>query len=152
MAKEFGSRADMISGKIDEVSRNSIWREHCKKELHHHSLNTNFNIADPKSMPTFPEKPNYVMPNTRMNPKDLEEATQTLKEVCSIKNGELLPFEKHASPVTSAHELGWHSRTQLVKKHPMFEYSRNFCEITKYADAYYAMSGTTPYSRKDPGS
>ena len=46
MAKEFGSRADMISPKIDEVSRNSIWREHCKKELAHHTLNTNFNIAN----------------------------------------------------------------------------------------------------------
>mmetsp|Transcript_46132 Transcript_46132/g.86064 ORF Transcript_46132/g.86064 Transcript_46132/m.86064 type:complete len:107 (-) Transcript_46132:1458-1778(-) len=62
MAKEFGSRADMISNKIDEVSRNSIWREHCEKELHMHKLNTNFFIADPKSMPTFPEKPNYVLP------------------------------------------------------------------------------------------
>eukprot|EP00241_Pyramimonas_parkeae_P024434 CAMPEP_0114282790 /NCGR_PEP_ID=MMETSP0059-20121206/3746_1 /TAXON_ID=36894 /ORGANISM="Pyramimonas parkeae, Strain CCMP726" /LENGTH=73 /DNA_ID=CAMNT_0001403455 /DNA_START=207 /DNA_END=428 /DNA_ORIENTATION=- len=49
MAKEFGSRADMISNKIDEVSRNSIWREHCEKELHMHKLNTNFFIADPKS-------------------------------------------------------------------------------------------------------
>eukprot|EP00959_Pyramimonas_sp_CCMP1952_P065959 1377078-Pyramimonas_sp.AAC.1 len=46
MAKEFGSRADMISPKIDEVSRNSIWREHCKKELANHTLNTNFNIAN----------------------------------------------------------------------------------------------------------
>lgn len=27
-----GSRADMISGKFDEVSRNSIWRECMKRE------------------------------------------------------------------------------------------------------------------------
>ena len=31
----------------------------------------------------------------------------------------------------------------------MFGYSRNACEITTYADAYYKMSGTTPFSRKD---
>ena len=32
MSKGFGSRADMLSTKFDEVSRNSIWREHCEKE------------------------------------------------------------------------------------------------------------------------
>ena len=32
MSKGFGSRADMLSTRFDEVSRNSIWREHCEKE------------------------------------------------------------------------------------------------------------------------
>jgi len=106
-----------------------------------HKLNTNFFIADPKSMPTFPEKPNYVLPTVSMNAADLEEASRTLKEVCSVKNTDLLPYEKFESPVTSTHELGWHAKTQLVKAHPMFHHSRGSCDITKYADAYYAMSG-----------
>ncbi|KAK3236233.1 hypothetical protein CYMTET_53615 [Cymbomonas tetramitiformis] len=150
MAKEFGSRADMISGKIDEVSRNSIWREHCKKELNNHVLNTNFNISNPLKMPTLPEKPNYVLPNTSMSKSDLDAANQTLREVCSVKNADVVPPEKYESPQTAGHELGWHSKVKLVDKDPMFEYARNTCEITKYADAYFAMSGTTPYSRKDP--
>jgi hypothetical protein len=48
MAKEFGSRAEMISLKIDEVSRNKIWREHCTKVQKQHKLNTTFCIGDPR--------------------------------------------------------------------------------------------------------
>mmetsp|Transcript_26989 Transcript_26989/g.32768 ORF Transcript_26989/g.32768 Transcript_26989/m.32768 type:complete len:154 (+) Transcript_26989:207-668(+) len=152
MAKEFGSRADMINAKIDEVSRNSIWREHCKKELSHHTLNTNFNISNPLKMPTLPEKPNYVLPNTSMSKQDVEVANATLREVCSIKNAEVPPPEKYESPVTAGNEYGWHSKVNLVGKNQMFAHPRSACEITKYADAYYAMSGTTPFSRKDPGA
>jgi len=152
MAKEFGSRADMINAKIDEVSRNSIWREHCKKELSNHTLNTNFNISNPLKMPTLPEKPNYVLPNTSMSKDDVEVANATLREVCNMKNAEVAPPDKYESPLTSANEYGWHSKVNLVGKNPMFSFSRNTCEITKYADAYHAMSGTTPFSRKDPAS
>lgn len=148
MAKEFGSRAEMISTKIDEVSRNSIWREHCTKERHMLKLNTNFFIANPSSMPTISDKPNYVVPSVKLNQKDMDEAARTLKEVCSVKNKDLLPYEKFEAPITSTHEIGWHTKTQLVKKHPMFHHARASCDITQYADAYYAMSGTTPYSRK----
>lgn len=38
----------MISNKLDEVSRNSIWEEHCKKESRTLTLNTNFAISDPR--------------------------------------------------------------------------------------------------------
>ena len=54
----------MISARIDEVSKNSIWREHCEKELAHCELNTNFSISNVKKMSVIPEKPNYVVPNT----------------------------------------------------------------------------------------
>jgi len=139
----------MISPKIDEVSRNSIWREHCKKELAHHTLNTNFNIANINKMMTIPEKPNYVMPSTKMSKDDIAFATQTLKEVCSVKNQDLLPMEKYESPVTASQECGWHSKIMLVKKNPMFEQARGSCDVTQYADAYYSMTGTTPFSRKE---
>lgn len=152
MAKEFGSRADMISAKIDEVSRNSIWREHTKKELANHTLNTNFNIADLRKMMTIPEKPNHVKPDVKMSEEDIAFATRTLKEVCSVKNRDLLPVDKYESPVTSAQENGWHARIMLVKKNPMFDQARNSCDVTQYADAYYSMTGTTPFSRKDKGS
>jgi hypothetical protein len=54
MAKEFGSRAEMISLKIDEVSRNTIWKEHCVKVQKHATLNTTFCIGDPRKSATPP--------------------------------------------------------------------------------------------------
>lgn len=55
----------MISDKIDEVSRNQIWREHCEKELARTELNTNFSVSNLKKMSILPDKPNYVLPDTR---------------------------------------------------------------------------------------
>jgi hypothetical protein len=47
------------------VSKNSIWREHCEKELSHTQLNTNFSVSNIKKMSILPEKPNYVVPSTK---------------------------------------------------------------------------------------
>eukprot|EP00218_Dolichomastix_sp_CCMP3274_P016773 CAMPEP_0170132900 /NCGR_PEP_ID=MMETSP0033_2-20121228/949_1 /TAXON_ID=195969 /ORGANISM="Dolichomastix tenuilepis, Strain CCMP3274" /LENGTH=152 /DNA_ID=CAMNT_0010368349 /DNA_START=18 /DNA_END=476 /DNA_ORIENTATION=+ len=150
MAKEFGSKADMISNKLDEVSKNSIWREHCTKELNNTTLNTNFNISNPARMPTLPEKPNYILPNTAVDGSEMSEARERLRMLCSIKDADQLPPDKYDDPRTSAQEYGWHSKT-LMGNNPIFNYKRSACEITSYADKYYEMSGTTPFSRKDAG-
>mmetsp|Transcript_42053 Transcript_42053/g.134301 ORF Transcript_42053/g.134301 Transcript_42053/m.134301 type:complete len:149 (+) Transcript_42053:198-644(+) len=148
MAREFGSKADMLSGKIDEVSRNSIWSEHCSKELSHMQLNTNFSIANPWKMATLPEKPNYTMPNNMVTKDMLDESVDALKAVCSITNPDKRPNEKYTLPMTSSQEYGWSTR-MLVPTNPMFQQRRKACDITRYADDYYNMSGTTPFSRKE---
>jgi hypothetical protein len=55
----------MISDKIDEVSRNKIWTEHVEKELSKTQLNTNFSVSNVKKMSILPDKPNYVIPDTK---------------------------------------------------------------------------------------
>ena len=50
-----GSKADMISSKIDEVSRNSIWREHVKKEDAKEITATPFQV-NPKKAGTITSK------------------------------------------------------------------------------------------------
>lgn len=63
----------MISDKIDEVSRNQIWREHCEKELARTELNTNFSVSNLKKMSILPDKPNYVLPDTRSEWRDVSQ-------------------------------------------------------------------------------
>ncbi|QDZ23806.1 hypothetical protein HOP50_11g63460 [Chloropicon primus] len=148
MAKEFGSRADMLSSKIDEVSRNRIWEEHCTKEVAKLQMNTHFAINDPTKMDCLPEKPNYVYPKIKLSDGDVELATTKLSAVCSKKDVHLDPSEKHPLPMTTSQEYGW-IHTALVKPNEMFAHKLNSCDITKYANAYYSMSGTTPFSRKE---
>ena len=80
----------------------------------------------------------------------MKEASTLLKTLCSIKDAEVAPPDKYELSKTSAQDYGWVSKP-LVDKNPMFGSARQSCEITKYADAYYEMSGTTPFSRKDVG-
>mmetsp|Transcript_37016 Transcript_37016/g.91478 ORF Transcript_37016/g.91478 Transcript_37016/m.91478 type:complete len:151 (-) Transcript_37016:336-788(-) len=146
MSQEFGSRADMISAKIDEVSKNSIWREHCLKELAHCELNTNFSISNVKKMSVIPEKPNYVVPSTKINKGEMDAASTLLKSLCAVQDADLLPSERFELPVTSAQEVGWKFKP-LVPRNAMFAKPRNSCDITLYADKYFEMCGTTPFSR-----
>ena len=139
--------ADMISAKLDPVARNSIWREHCEKQLRYLSLNTNFSIRDPTKMTVLPEKPNYVLPHNRVTPDDEEDAMNTLKERCSVKDADIVPPEKYECPQTAAQAVGWHAKP-LSKANPMFVYRRGSCDITRYADKYFEMSGVTPFTRK----
>ena len=99
-------------------------------------------------MPTLPEKPNYVLPNTNVNDFEMYKAADELRELCSIKDADKLPTEKYDQPETSGKEYGWSSRT-LGESNGMFEYRRSGCELTKYADAYYMMSNASPFSSKN---
>eukprot|EP00899_Mesostigma_viride_P015521 jgi/Mesvir1/23970/Mv10733-RA.1 len=142
--------------KIDEVARNQIWEEHCKKELKNATLKTNFSIADPRKMDLLPEKPNHVVPNTKVNMEDVQGATATLRTLCSATganasfNEDVHPSEKYDIPQTSAQEYGWYSspKTASPKKNPFFEHPRKSSEISSYADRYHVMTGVTPFTRK----
>ena len=196
----------MMSNKLDEVSRNSIWREHCTKEQAGRKLNTTFAITNPLKMPTLPDKPNYVNPIST-NKEELLAAAEQLRTICSIKTADQIPPEKYDLPQTSSQEYGWVHKVRagasragrpssggaaadgrgrrdrrgargvkgggvadppaawptlnpaaplcapqpLVKVEDEFmsHNSRSSCEITRYADAYYTMAGTTPFSRRE---
>jgi hypothetical protein len=76
--------------------------------------------------------------------KEVEEAAQTLKELCSFKSTDLGPHEKYESPVAASHEIGWHSKVQLVRSHPMFNAARASCDVTQFADTYWNLTGYAP--------
>ena len=71
-----------------------------------------------------------------------------LKQVNSIKNAHKTAPEKFALPQTSSQEYGWDSQ-QLAPPSEMFAKARTACDITRYADHYYFMLGTTPFSKRD---
>ena len=64
----------------------------------------------------------------------------------------LLPPERYDVPQSSAQEYGWHMSKPLVPPSTLVDASRKSCEETRYASAYYAISGLTPFSRKDRGT
>jgi len=78
---------------------------------------------------------------------EMDAANTLLKSLCSVRDGDLLPSERFELPMTSSQEVGWVYKP-LVPANPMFQHPRDACEITKYADSYYEMVGTTPFTRK----
>lgn len=64
----------------------------------------------------------------------------------------LLPPEKYELPQSSSQEYGFHMNKPLVPPSTLVDASRKSCEETRYASQYYAVSGTTPFSKKDRGT
>lgn len=82
--------------------------------------------------------------------QEMDAANTLLKSLCSVQDDDTLPSERFELPMTSSQEVGWVHKP-LVPPNPMFKHPRDSCDITKYADAYYEMVGTTPFSRKNVG-
>ncbi|GMH43373.1 hypothetical protein BSKO_11295 [Bryopsis sp. KO-2023] len=138
----------MLSGSLDEVSRNSIWEEHCKKETRTLRLNDHFSISDPRKMTILPDKPNYVIPTPNPDPSTVMSAKKELQELCDIKDAEKLPAEKYCLPITGNQDYGFIHKP-MVKQNPMFVYPKTTCDVTDYADTYASMAGTSPFARKE---
>ena len=78
----------------------------------------------------------------------MDAANTLLKTLCSVQDTELMPNERFELPMTSSQEVGWRNKP-FAAPNPMFRHPKDSCDITRYADAYYEMVGTTPFSRKD---
>ncbi|KAK9865933.1 hypothetical protein WJX84_003447 [Apatococcus fuscideae] len=77
----------MSKERPDEVARNSIWRERCKKESACRKLNLNFSIPNPDKMIILPLKPNNTVPVvSKLSPTELLEVTSELAKVCNTKH------------------------------------------------------------------
>lgn len=94
------------------------------------------------------EKPNRRVPTTQPTPAEVETAKETLASLCIIKNEDLTPQEQFVLPITSSQEYGFFNKP-LLPKQPMFHHPKNTCDVCEYADAYYTMTGKSPYARKD---
>jgi hypothetical protein len=57
-----------------------------------------------------------------------------------------IPNERYPYPLTTSHDFGWEKGDKLNKnqaRHPKFG-----CDVTRYADEYYALKGRSPYATK----
>jgi len=134
----------MISGNIAEVSRNSIWREHVRKEKREFSPGGTFQMFDPSRVACGEVKPAFarrslppIRPATssinEQKKKDLEYFTTTFR-----RSTKLVPRNKYQRPVTSSHAVGWETR-RLTPVNPRFWSGRRMCPETVYAHCYATM-------------
>merc|ERR1711904_717034 len=71
------------SQKLDEIGKNSVWREHLKKEREGRVLNTTFRL-NPRTMVALTDKPTSVNPNLppprKKPPGEIDETQRALEE------------------------------------------------------------------------
>ena len=92
----------------------------------------------------------YIRVRAHTGKEELLDAAEQLRHICSIKTADQIPPEKYDLPQTSSQEYGWvHKPLVEVEDEFMAHNSRSSCEITRYADAYYTMAGTTPFSKRE---
>ena len=133
---------DMMSSKLSEVAKNQVWREHLKKELAATILmDEDKVVVDPARLNVQPDKPcnmRGVRDEVKWPREKLEEFARSMEPV-DARN-------KRRFPITAKEEAEWFSGKQLVERVPMFEHGLIGCDITKYADKYFELQGTTPFS------
>jgi hypothetical protein len=95
----------------------------------------------------IPEKPNNIVPQSCPRPADVERAKATLASMCILKNEDSTPEQIYTLPVTSNQDYGFF-HTPLVDKERLFCHPKCGCDVTDYADAYFNMTGMSPYARK----
>lgn len=137
-----------------EVATNAIWRESIKREQSSAKLRTVFSIPDPGRVPIVTEKPNRISPLTFADAEELKAAPERLRALATLKDTEVPPPLKYELPQTANQEVGWHSRplNQTAISRDLFYAPRGSCDVTLYASAYFAMTGTTPFSRPGGGA
>lgn len=58
-----------------------------------------------------------------------------------------VPNAKYDHPLTSSQELGWDS-SDMLNRSP--RRGRIGCDVSRYADEYYALKGRSPYASRNP--
>ncbi|XP_024533470.1 uncharacterized protein LOC9636815 isoform X1 [Selaginella moellendorffii] len=122
---------------------------------------------NPLTAEVLTKKPTQVTSSRKVTKQEFEEAQKFLGACFPIQDLDMPPPEKYEVPMTASQEYGWCSQP-LVRKiwiHPfslsscvlppiqvkpkkLFNYSRESCEITQFAAAYFECVKTTPYSKR----
>merc|ERR1711924_127911 len=136
------------SQKLDEIGKNSVWREHLKKEREGRVLNTTFRL-NPRTMIALTDKPTQVNPNLpppkRKAPGEVDETQRALTE--ALNDMAASPKSKYKEAQTSSQDYGWIS-DPLVPRSSQFHYGNKNSEVTAYAEAYVESLGVSPFSSK----
>jgi len=136
---------DSSSDRPNAVAENAIWREFIRKEGLHQSLNKEFSIPHPEKMQGIAEKPTRVDPRLAVDLAATQAAASQLNSLSQLKDRTLAPTQKHKAPMTTNQEYGWVSKV-LLEPNQMFNHTKYQCDVTNYADAYYEMTGRSPYA------
>ncbi len=56
------------------------------------------------------------------------------------------PKDKYPYSMTASQEIGWDDCPLLNK--PRFKFTKNDCDVTKYAADYVGLTGRSPYAKK----
>merc|ERR1711924_99025 len=117
------------SQKLDEIGKNSVWREHLKKEREGRVLNTTFRL-NPRTMVALTDKPTSVNPNLppprKKPPGDIDETQRALEE--ALQDMAASPKSKYKEAQTSAQDHGWLSEP-LVPRSSQFHYGIKNSEV-----------------------
>ena len=103
----------------NEVARNSIWREHVRKEDSLYRAPAPFRV-DPKTIRPMPEKPNRTDPNT---------AHQVGREDVPLSLRETVPSRTTPPPTHRARQMDLNNDGTITEE-----------EMRKYNEMYAAMS------------
>ena len=95
----------------------------------------------------IPEKPNQITPQSCPKPEMVAHAKATLTSMSILKHEDASPQDIHELPVTGNQEYGFHHKP-LMQREELFYHPKVGCDVTGYADAYYSMTGCSPYARK----
>ena len=92
------------------------------------------------------DKPNLI----QKDHMDLNLRASAIPELISekIKYHFKVPNEKYLNPLTSSHDFGWY-KGELLNRNQV-RHPKATCDVTKYADEYYALKGRSPYASKNP--
>jgi len=159
----------MASQPIDEVSKNSIWREHVRKENKIDRPNGDFRINPQKLNPISPN-PHNIDPRAIAAQNISAEGTlanfEAIKKFfeekdCEEKNDRLEQQQIRATLYFQTTNADTMSRTNKASKlrgasdalampisQKQWYAGRQKCEVTNYAEAYVRMSSTSPFSNK----
>merc|ERR1719181_2518639 len=126
---------------LDEIGKNSVWREHLKKEKESSTLNTTFRL-NPRTMVVVTDKPIHQNPNLppprRPPPGEVDETQKALEK--ALDDMAATPKSKYKEAQTSAQDFGWLS-DPLVPRSSQFNYGNKNSEVTAYAEAYVESLG-----------
>ena len=101
------------------------------------------------SSPSPPHRgrlPRRVDPAHAVDLTKTQAARDLLEGLSQHKHAEQLPNQKYKIPVTSSMEYGWSPAQLMPRDEIMFHHTKKQCDVTNYADAYYDMTGRSPYA------
>ncbi|KAG1659647.1 hypothetical protein FOA52_010230 [Chlamydomonas sp. UWO 241] len=136
---------------MSPVAVNQTWEEHVKKENRVIKLRSEFKISSPAKLSIYPEKPNNTVPNMNVSEESVLRATQTLKSMSTLRDGDTSPADRFALPITANMEYGFFSARPVVPVNTMFSHGSTKADVTTYANEYVRTAGTGPYNNKDAG-
>jgi hypothetical protein len=150
------------SDKIDEVSKNRIWKEALEREQRTFQVSENFSV-NPRRLTEVAEKPN-TRPARFLNKEEallaansgstiklrtLENSILPENEFSQIvARKDTGPTDKYSKPLTTSQELGWNRAP--IRSTTLFNYPKTQCAETKFANELVKASVKSPSAGK-PG-